>query len=360
MDEQSKRVRIKDIAERAGVSVGTVDRVLHGRSGVSEESRKKVEDALKQVNYEPNMYASALASNKKYVFACLLPLHAPSDYWAYVVAGMKQAVRTFSDFNISLKMEYYDQYESGSFMMAGERLLDSEPDGFILAPAQEEETAFLVSGLKEKNLPYVFIDFNIPRLTPLAFYGQNASCSGAFAARMMKMMLGCETELVIFRLINAGRLGSNQQLIREEGFCSYMSKNHPGVKMWKMNLYAKQLDETERLLDAFFAEHPSVRCGVAFNSKVYMIGEYMQKHGRDDFRLMGYDLLERNVECMRQGTVECIIAQQPTLQGYNSVECLCRHLVLKKKVKENNYMPINLLTVENLDFYLDAHSNSEE
>ena len=60
-----ERVRIKDIAIMAGVSVGTVDRVIHGRSGVSKESRIRVEKILKQLNYQPNMYASALASNKR-------------------------------------------------------------------------------------------------------------------------------------------------------------------------------------------------------------------------------------------------------------------------------------------------------
>ena len=50
------------ISRLADVSVGTVDRVLHGRTGVSEASRKRVEEILKQLDYQPNMYASALAS----------------------------------------------------------------------------------------------------------------------------------------------------------------------------------------------------------------------------------------------------------------------------------------------------------
>ena len=79
----------------AEVSVGTVDRVLHGRTGVSEASRKKVENILKQLDYQPNMYASALASNKKYIFACLLPLHAKGDYWVDVENGMYQAMKLF-------------------------------------------------------------------------------------------------------------------------------------------------------------------------------------------------------------------------------------------------------------------------
>ena len=62
------KIRIKDIAERAGVSVGTVDRVLHNRPNVSPKAREKVEAALKEVDYHPNMYASALAYNKSYIF----------------------------------------------------------------------------------------------------------------------------------------------------------------------------------------------------------------------------------------------------------------------------------------------------
>lgn len=75
VDKQTARIRIKDIAQMAEVSVGTVDRVLHGRTGVSEASRKKVENILKQLDYQPNMYASALASNKK-VCICLPAAYA--------------------------------------------------------------------------------------------------------------------------------------------------------------------------------------------------------------------------------------------------------------------------------------------
>lgn len=46
----SDKIRIKDIAERSGVSVGTVDRVLHNRPNVSGKARAKVEAVLKEIN----------------------------------------------------------------------------------------------------------------------------------------------------------------------------------------------------------------------------------------------------------------------------------------------------------------------
>lgn len=46
---------------------------------------------------------------------------------------------------------------------------------------------------------------------------------------------------------------------------------------------------------------------------------------------MGYDLLSRNVYCLKEGAVDFLIAQQPSVQGYSGVESLCNHLIFKKK-----------------------------
>ena len=74
----SNNIRIKDIAERAGVSVGTVDRVLHNRPNVSKKALEKVNKALEEMDYQPNMYASALAYNKSYKFFCIIVITAIS------------------------------------------------------------------------------------------------------------------------------------------------------------------------------------------------------------------------------------------------------------------------------------------
>ena len=92
------KIRIKDIAKRAGVSVGTVDRVLHNRPNVSKKAREKIENALKELDYKPNMYASALAYNKSYTFACIIPKHASEAYWEEVEEGVVDACERRRDF----------------------------------------------------------------------------------------------------------------------------------------------------------------------------------------------------------------------------------------------------------------------
>lgn len=351
MNKLPERIRIKDIARLADVSVGTVDRVIHGRSGVSEASKKRVEEILKQLNYQPNMYASALASNKKYAFVCLLPEHLEGEYWTAVEWGIHDAISAYSDFNTSVKIHYYDPYDYHSFVDASQAILTGNPDGVMMVPTAPQYTKGFTDQLEAKKIPYIYIDSNIKEVPPLAFYGQNSRQSGYSAARMM-MLLACgEKEIVIFRKIHEGIVGSNQQENREKGFKQYMKEHHPSCTILELDLHAERNDEDNQMLDEFFRSHPQVKNGITFNSKVYIIGEYLHSRGMKGFNLIGYDLLERNVKSLKEGSVTFLIAQQPELQGSNGIKALCDHLIFKKDVNCINYMPIDLLTAETIDYY---------
>ncbi len=356
MDNLPERIRIKDIARLAEVSVGTVDRVLHDRPGVSQSSKEKVERILKELDYHPNMYASALASNKKYHFVCLLPAHKEGSYWCDIENGVREAVNAYSDFHISIQAEYYDPYVTDSFDRLCETLLASPLDGVILSPTSPQATATLVERLDNLKIPFVFVDSNVDELAPLAFFGQHSEQSGYFAGSMLAMLQPEMDEVVVFRYTHGIQSGQmNQQHNREKGFRRYMNSHHPQCDILELDVNVElTAEEVDRCIDRFFATHPDVRCGLTFNSQVGIFGEYIQRKGMTDFELLGYDLLERNVKCLKNGTVRFLIAQQPFSQGYSSVVGLCNHLILKKEVKQLNYMPIDLLTADNIDYYIDA------
>ncbi len=63
--------RIKDIAELAGVSRGTVDRVLNNRSGVSPQTAEKIKEIAKALDYRPNKAGLALAAQRKRIRSAL-------------------------------------------------------------------------------------------------------------------------------------------------------------------------------------------------------------------------------------------------------------------------------------------------
>ncbi len=78
---KSKRTTVKDIAERAGVSRGTVDRVLHDRGRVADDVKVKVQQAIEALEYKPNLVARSMATQKTFTIACLLP--DPKDKKAF-------------------------------------------------------------------------------------------------------------------------------------------------------------------------------------------------------------------------------------------------------------------------------------
>ena len=85
---------------------------------------------------------------------------------------------------------------------------------------------------------------------------------------MMMLLARDEKEIVIFRKIHEGIVGSNQQENREIGFRQYMKEHHPSCTILELDLHAERNDEDNEMLDEFFRTHPTVKNGITFNSKV--------------------------------------------------------------------------------------------
>ena len=90
-DNEHTTVRIVDIARMAGVSVATVDRVIHNRGKVSEENLARINEVLRRVDYRPNLIARSLASGRRYTLCAVMPRFAPGEYWADFEAGIARA-----------------------------------------------------------------------------------------------------------------------------------------------------------------------------------------------------------------------------------------------------------------------------
>lgn len=348
----SEKIRIKDIALRAGVSVGTVDRVLHDRPNVSKPAREKVEKALQEMNYQPNVYASALAYNKSFTFALLLPKHESEAYWEEVEQGVRKAIEARRDFHLDVEFHFYKRFDNQSFKEEYSRCLESCPDGVIIVPAELETTRQFTDQLHQRAIPFVLLDSYMPDLKPLSFFGQDSFCSGYFAARMLMLLAGGDSEVMLMKQMKDGRVTSKQQANREVGFRHYMHDHFPSTTIVELQLpFNGTRSEYDSLLKAFFARHPQIHNGISLNSRAHIVGDYLLRNNMRDIQIMGYDMVAKNAECLRQGSISFIIAQHGYQQGYSCVDTLFKAIVLKKKVQPVHYMPIELLTKENVDFY---------
>ena len=123
-DNEHITVRIVDIARMAGVSVATVDRVIHNRGKVSEENLARINEVLRRVDYRPNLIARSLASGRRYTLCAVMPRFAPGEYWADFEAGIARAEAEAVRYNVTVRRFCFDQYDRSSFESLLETLRD--------------------------------------------------------------------------------------------------------------------------------------------------------------------------------------------------------------------------------------------
>lgn len=350
---ENRNYTIKDIARMAGVSAGTVDRVLHNRGDVSEASRAKVRKVLDAIDYRPNMFAIGLAAKKPYHILCILPTYTTKDYWHSVATGVERAMHEMQPFNVTVEWLFYRHGDSASYVEACQRARNYETDAVLIAPNLREETQALTRELDQAGTPYLFIDFNIEQTHALAYIGQDSLASGYLAAKVLMTRYNPGDELAMFLNNQRFNPAEIQMQRRLEGFMSYLAEKHDHLLIHDVVLDKNDTAANERLLDTFFTEHPRVVLGAVFNSRIYQVAAYLRATGRRLNGLLGYDLLPQNCRYLRSGEIHYLIGQRPGLQGYLGIKALCNHVVFKQPVPSVRYMPIDVLVKDNIDYYFE-------
>lgn len=345
-----KTYRIKDIAELSGVSTGTVDRILHNRGKVSEEAQKKVEKVLKEIDYHPNLIARSLALKKNYHFITLIPSFAQGEYWDKLCQGIDKAEEEHFSYNVEVERMCFNQYDKSSFDELIPRIEAANCQGVIIATQFHDSVIQLTKRLDQLEIPYVLIDAFIENTNCVAYYGTNSHDSGYIAGRLLFEQIKPNENIAIFRFIRKGEMQITQVMKREEGFREYLFEKDYNGRIYAVQLHADEPDENRAILKNFTCEHPDVSAGIIFNSRAHLLGKHFESTA-EPFKLIGYDVIDANIHSLERGYITHLIAQRPEVQGFNCVRALFRHLVLKEKVEQINYMPIDILMKENIKYY---------
>ena len=123
------------------------------------------------------------------------------------------------------------------FAAAAERIWDKKPDGVVIVPQNFDVTQAFCRRLQEQDIPFVFLDSNVPEIEPLAFFGQDSLKSGYFAGRIFMMQAGEHARrILLMKLMSKGRVASRQQEYREVGFREYMTTYYPDCEVVELSL----------------------------------------------------------------------------------------------------------------------------
>lgn len=149
----ARRPTIKEVSKLAGVSFKTVSRVLNNEKNVSEETRRRVEQVVAELNFRPSLAARTLAGRKSFQVALLYD--NPSPYYVYhLQAGAQERCHELG-YRLLIQPVVADSAELVQEVAA---LIDeTHLDGLILSPPVTESQA-LLDELDRRNLPYVRIE----------------------------------------------------------------------------------------------------------------------------------------------------------------------------------------------------------
>ena len=344
-------IGVKEIARLANVSLATVDRVLHNRTGVSDSTRTKIQKIIKRLNYRPNILARRLASGKVYRFAVLIP--AVSDetaYWQAPLNGINRAEAELSQYGIKVERYLFDQNSKKSFSTMAKAILKTEVDGVVMAPSFIEESIQFTNACKELKIPYVFINSDIPAQDSLCYIGPELYKSGYLAASLAGYSKQETGKILVVNIVK--EIDNQHHVVRkEEGFRSYFKDKKIRADIIEVNINQTNYKAVEKSLVKVFEYNRDITSIFVTNSRVFSVAKFLEKKGVKNVLLIGYDYLDENIQSLKKGMINFLICQKPEEQGYRGIMALYHHLILKIPIVNIDYMPIDIITKENYEFY---------
>lgn len=337
---------IKQIAKLANVSIGTIDRVLHKRGGVSKETEERILKIIKETGYQKNMTASRLklASVKKIKFAVLTPeTKNKYSYWKLPKKGIAKAVDELKE--LGVKVDYYKfAGSSASFKEASERIFLENYDALITVPFFEEECNTLLQKAKSKNMPVVFLDTEIELQDQAYFIRQNSHVAGMVAGRLLHGLVGNTGKYFIVNILNDRGIQVNNKQ-REDGFRAFFDSIGENVSIKTIN---HPLNDTFRVtpeMQSWF-KGDDLKGIFVTNSRAHLIPEILSKYEVSNTFLMGFDLNKKNLEYLQDDQIHFLINQQPKYQGYVAIKNLFNFLTKQDDSELQLDIPVEIMVKE--------------
>lgn len=154
----NKRCTIKDVAQLAGVSVGTASMALNGSEKIADSTRERVMDAVKKLEYRRNPYARTLGSQKSYSIG-LVVTDLSNPFFGTLVELLQDKVSKHG-YDLVLGMS---ENRNALEKRAVSHLIDNAVDGMLIVPAHDRnQDVSHIQDLQRYEIPYVFVTSYYP------------------------------------------------------------------------------------------------------------------------------------------------------------------------------------------------------
>ena len=343
-----KKVTIQMVADLAGVSRGTVDRVLNNRSYVRADVRERVLDAIRDTGY-----VSPRESHQQQMEASLQPIKLgvlmpnwDNQFLTEVTQGIRQAQTELADSHVQIIIRKCKTDLAQEAIDLLEELRTEGVSGLAVCTLNDPSIEQRVSELAEAGIPCITFNSDLPGSRRLCFVGQDIRKAGRVAAGLMSKCVEKE-DMVLAAVGNLKFDGHRQRLdgfrdrMRELGF----PEDHIVIRE-TFNDY----ETTLHIVQSALRQYPNLRGVYMANLNVSACAAAVKSAGKKGtVHVVCHDINESIRQLLREGSVDFTIPQNFTQQGYAPL-MLLRDLVRKKNPVDLNRFntQIDILCAENL------------
>jgi len=343
----NRRVTLKLIAQRAGTSIGTVDRALKDREGVRRSTKERVLEVARELGYIPSPFSNALRRMGSIRLAMIYP-EFPAPFYAPMTAGITDAVNDLRDFGVeavSIRFSLQRQDLEESVL---ETLDLSEYQGIAINSAGPR-IARQINRITESGIPVITFNTDAANSTRRFFVGNDSFQSGRMGAALLGRFLGGQGAVTV--------LGNFAQAMpfseRFGGFCETIHDEFPQLTLYPCAECCAEQKLASQSLLTLLSSVPQVR-GVFCTGYTSTIGAItaLKQLNRKDIVVIGYDTSDELLSALRDGWCDALLYQDPYRQGYSAVQTLAQY-VLDGKVPDLRKTSIltNIVLPQNADSY---------
>lgn len=342
---EQKRVTIKDIAARLGVSYGVINKALTGKSGISNEMKEKILTTAKEMGYRVNKVAQSMARNT-IVIGVIVPSH-DKDYFSFLQKGLDKEFERLADYNVQCRhYPVANTYSAADTVKALRACIADKVHGILLCEYFPTGLEKIFEELEEKQIPTVLIgDTESTGNRYLCSIQVDAYRSGQMAAEMLGLCAKKGANVAIF----VGNKGHVEHMQKIRGFTDCLEK----YALNPVGVYETYDDETIalQLFKKISEGHMELDGLYVATSTFASIGERL-KETRPDLTVICTDVDRAVAECLEAGVVQASLFQDLERQGLTAVRILYEHIAEQKTPPKTVYITPQLVVKSNLDTFI--------
>lgn len=350
---ESRPAGVRDIAKALGVSLGTVDRALHSRPGISPITRDRVLKMAQTLGYKPNLAARYLKATRRMRVCINLPAKIASFFDA-VRKGIRDAASPF-EAGVDLVFRSHPALGEGDELLFQEALED-DTKGIIIAPGHPAQLKAWIRRAGQKQIPVVCVATDAPGTERLTSVSADPFTSGAIVGELLSRIVKDSGSVAVM----TGDLSTFDHSEKVRGFKASLQAMH-GLTIAEVfenhddegaaYSQTRKLISRDRQLKAIY---------VSTANSMGVIRALEEIDSEQRIALITTDLFAELVPYLQSGRILATINQRPEAQGRLAFESIYGFLVEGKCPPVRIRLNPHIVMKSNLHLFLDRVAGSSD